>query len=518
MIRRVRSVALLTCLLSLSLFAQTDQGRLRFRVTLDPALGNTRVSGRLIVFITDNPKPMNQISPGFGDELKHTWFAAKEITDLTPGSTVELDPDEIAFPAPLSQAPKGDYQAMALLDVDHNAAYRTFTTGDLESEVVPEKGLNPAETQPVELKLTRRFEENKPAAIPKGAEALDFVSPSLSKFWGRPMQMRGFVVLPPGYDTSKERYPTVYVTHGFGALLNNLLSGSVTSFLTKMANGRIPPMIYVVLDETCSGGTHEFADSVNNGPWGQALTTELIPYLEKKYRMDARPSGRFLTGHSSGGWATMWVQVAYPTVFGGTWPTSPDPVDFRDFTNVDLTKDTNLYKKADGTVNPLVRMDGKAVETIKDYAQQEAVLGDYGGQFASFEWVFSPRGADGRPIPMFDRKTGEINRNIADDWEQKFDVSRKLRTNAKELVPVLKGKIHVIVGTQDTFYLDGAVRLLEKEIQPLGYSAKFTFLEGRTHFDLYQGGLDEKIAKEMYDVARPGNTWKAKAVQEHPAQ
>lgn len=516
MIRRLRPVALLASILvSLSLLAQSAPGgKLKFQVTLDPALGNKPVSGRLIVFLTSNPKPMQRISPPYGNETKDTWIAAKEIQDFMPGQSVEMDPDEIAFPAPLSQAPKGNYQAMALLDVNHDAAYRTFTDGDLRSEVVPERNLNPGDTPAVALKLTQRLEDRPPLAPPKGADVIDFVSPSLSKFWGRPIHMRAIVDLPPGYAKSEQRYPTVYFTHGFGANLNILSVAYAPEFAQKMEEGVIPPMIYVLLDESCPGGTHEFTDSVNNGPWGHALTTELISYLEKKYRMDARPSGRFLTGHSSGGWATMWMQVTYPKVFGGTWSTSPDPVDFRDFTNVDLTKDSNLYKKPDGRLNPLVRMDGKAAETLQDYARQEAVLGPYGGQFASFEWVFSPRGPDGRPIPMFDRKTGEINRGIANDWEQHFDISRKLRTNSKQLVPELKGKIHIIVGTQDTFYLDQPVRLLEKEIKPLGYNAKFTYLVGRSHFDLYKGGLDEKIAREMYDVARPGNTWRAKPAKE----
>lgn len=36
----------------------------------------------------------------------------------------------------------------------------------------------------------------------------------------------------------------------------------------------------------------KFVNSVNNGPWGQALVAELIPYLERQYRMDGKPSGR----------------------------------------------------------------------------------------------------------------------------------------------------------------------------------------------------------------------------------
>lgn len=277
-----------------------------------------------------------------------------------------------------------------------------------------------------------------------------------------------------------------------------------------MEDGQLPPMIWVLLDESCPGGTHEFADSVNNGPWGHALTTELIPHLERKYRMDATPSGRFLNGHSSGGWATMWLQVAYPKVFGGTWSTSPDPVDFHDFTNIDLTRDTNVYKRPDGKPTPLVRMGGRDVESFEQLSRQEVVMGQYGGQIASFDWVFSPRGDDGRPMQMFDRKTGDIHRDVADYWIKHYDISRILSANAKQLAPQLNGKIHIIVGTADTFYLDGAVHLLQTEISPLGYKAKITYLPGRTHFDLYKGELMSRIAKQMYDVARPGNNWKPK--------
>ena len=117
-----------------------------------------------------------------------------------------------------------------------------------------------------------------------------------------------------------------------------------------MVDHKAPPMICVLLDESLPEGTHEFADSVNNGPWGAALTKEFIPWLESKYHMDARPSGRLLNGHSSGGWATLQLQVNYPQVFGGTWSTSPDPSDFHNFTGPGLyAPHANLYHKADGT-------------------------------------------------------------------------------------------------------------------------------------------------------------------------
>ena len=129
-------------------------------------------------------------------------------------------------------------------------------------------------------------------------------------------------------------------------------------------------------------------------------------------------------------------------------------------------------------------------------------MGEYGGQLASFEWVFSPRGQDGRPMPLFDRDTGKIYTEVAAYWEQHYDIANILRTNWKKIGPSLNGKIHLTVGTADTFHLDEPARLLEQTIRDLGGKATFTYVEGRSHFDLYQGGLAERIANEMYAVAR----------------
>ncbi|CAM5250829.1 Enterochelin esterase OS=Rhodanobacter lindaniclasticus OX=75310 GN=B1991_12110 PE=4 SV=1 [Rhodanobacter lindaniclasticus] len=157
------------------------------------------------------------------------------------------------------------------------------------------------------------------AAARPHAHLVDFASPALSAFWGRPIHMRGWVLTPPDYEANAaQRYPVVYYPQGFGGS-NARVTGTVSSVYAAMAARQMPPMIWVFLDESGPTGTHEFADSVNNGPWGQALTTELIPHLEAHYRMDADVNGRFLNGHSSGGWATLWLQTRYPKIFGGTW-------------------------------------------------------------------------------------------------------------------------------------------------------------------------------------------------------
>jgi hypothetical protein len=151
----------------------------------------------------------------------------------------------------------------------------------------------------------------------------------------------------------------------------------------------------------------------------------------------------------------------------------------------------------------LIRMGGQDVQSLPDLALQERVMGDYGGQLASFEWVFSPRGQDGRPLPMFDRATGAVDPLVADYWEKNYDIAAHLRNNWKALGPKINGKIHLTVGTADTVYLNEPARLLEQTIKSLGGKADFTYIEGRSHFDLYKDNLFEQIANQMYKVARP---------------
>jgi len=456
-----------------------------------------------------------------------TTLAAREVSQWQPGQSIDIDADRLAFPAGYSQLPPGDYLVQAVLDVDHSYNYIGRGAGDLVSEVV--KIHLPTASIPT-LTLVKALPERDPWALSPSVPAairdavpaahqhatlVDFVSPSLSAFWGRPISMRGWVLTPPGYDPkTATRYPTVYYTQGFGGN-NDRVTGASVNVYTAMAKGEMPPMIWVFLDESSPTGTHEFADSVNNGPWGHALTSELIPELESHYRMDGRANGRFLNGHSSGGWATLWLQTRYPEVFGGTWSTSPDPSDFHDFTGIDLyAPDANVYRKAAGSPYPLVRDHAKVLGTFEQFARLERVLGPYGGQLASFEWVFSPRGKDGRPEQMFNRDTGAVDPTVVTYWRDHYDIAYRLQHEWPHLKADLDGKIHLYVGTADTFYLDGAAHKLQAVPDGLHAKSDFHFLPNCTHFDLYTQGNDhqallKQISWEMYAVARPHSTLKA---------
>ena len=523
--------ALASCLLAACAHAPRAQGPTPLRVHL-PADAPSGTSGRLLVFAEPAADALARAKDGVVAEVDASPFggkgasaAAMELARIAPGQVLPVDGDSLAWPQPLSRLPAGDYYVQAVLDVARNNNYGGRGADDLSS--TPQRITVGPGAKPATLVLDQRAAaagdpwqlpptapEALRAAIPAAkaaTQAIDMPSAALGAFWGRPVHLRGWVVLPPGYDADdKARYPVLYFTHGFGGSQRALVPTAIAAH-AGMADGSLPPMIWVLLDESSPTGTHEFADSVNNGPWGTALTEELIPALESRYRMDATANGRFLNGHSSGGWATLWLQVRYPKLFGGTWSTAPDSSDFRDFSGIDLyAADANVYRKPDGSAWPLMRDKGQVVASFEQFARLEEIVGPVGGQLASFEWVFSPRGANGRPLPMFDRGTGQVDPMVVAYWRTHYDIAERIRRDWPLLKPDLDGKLHVYVGTADTFYLEGGARKLKETLDAVGARADFRFVPDRTHFDLYVEGDDRRallkdIAWQMYAIARPGS-------------
>lgn len=468
---------------------------LQFHVTLKKDAAANGAEGRLFVLMSNAKTKPESISfvPG------STWIAAQEVTHISPDGMITLDPNIMAYPEPLSRAPVGTYHFMVLLDQDHSYAFSGPGDGDLRGPVETVENLNPDAAWTIELKLDRRIhrEERKSADV----TWVEFQSPMLTAFWGRPIMMKAGVVLPPGYQKdSAKRYPTVYHVHGFG---RNWVSG--TGLIKAMTEGRRAEMVHVFLDASFPTGHHVFADSVNNGPWGAALTQEFVPHLEKQFRIVNEPYARYLTGHSSGGWSTLWLQVTYPDFFGGVWSTSPDPVDLRSYTGVNVTPGSkdNAYHDAAGKSRNLVRRQGKNLTSFEEYAKLEAVEGDVGGQLASFEWVWSPKGPDGRPMQVFNRQTGELYPAVEEAW-QKYDIRLIMERNWKTLEPKLRGKLHIICGDDDTYHLEEGVKLLNEFLQRVKSDAVVELIPGRDHGNLYQSyepsyskGLEERIDREM---------------------
>ncbi len=457
-----------------------------FRLTLDPALHSGPYSGRVYVVLTKSSggEPRRQMGIWGGSAV----VLALDVSNVPPGTPIDVGNTAMAWPRPLAELEPGDYSAQAVARRNLDSPHVGEGAGDLYSDPVTLTLSRDSSAGAAEFKLTHAVPE-QPFKETDRVKLVSIVSPSLSAFYGREVKVNAGVVLPEHWkDDPAARYPTVYWIGGFGASHHG---ASQTARYLAPPPGT-PDVIIVVPDPSSHFGHNVFADSANNGPRGKALIEELIPAVEQKYHGAQSGQRRFVSGISSGGWSSLWLQVAYPDQFNGTWSHCPDPVDFRDFQRIDLyTPGANMYRDARGERRPLGR-DGENVKFwYDDFVRQEDVLGD-GGQIRAFEAVFSPRGRDGRPAPLFDRATGAVNTSTANAWE-KYDIRLVLERNWKDLGPKLAGKIHVYAGGMDNFYLDGAAIKLKDSLAKLGSDATVEVVPGMGH-TVYMPGV-----KAMYD-------------------
>jgi hypothetical protein len=211
-------------------------------------------------------------------------------------------------------------------------------------------------------------------------------------------------------------------------------------------------------------------NSANDGPYGDALLKELIPYLEQHFRMSRQPYARVLTGGSTGGWESLALQVFHPDFFGGTWTFFPDPIDFRRYQLVNIYQDENAFLvpgfEAPVPERPLERtVEGQVTFTQREMSLMEEVLGTHGRsgqQLEAWEAVYGPVGDDGYPKPLWNKLTGEIDHDVADYMrDHGYDLRYYLQQNWAKIGPQLAGKIHIFVGDMDNYYLNLAVYQME---------------------------------------------------------
>ena len=459
-----------------------------FEVTYSAAVHPGPISGRVCVFLG---KPGDEKEPRLLDEFPSPGpVFSVDARDWRPGEPLRVGPGARSFLGPLDAWPKDaapSAQAVIRLNPDTHSLGRGAGNGYGLPVPVPRDA-----QAPVRLTIDRTIQ---PKPFPRSGriQRVEVPSPLLSKFHGRPIHHRAAVILPEG-DPGRKR-PVLYIVPGFGGDL-----GFASQMLRdpRFAFGR--EMIRVVLDPDCGTGHHVFADSVTNGPRGRALVEELIPHLENVFPALATASARRLYGHSSGGWTALRLQVTYPEAFGGAWSTSPDPVDFREFQGVNLYEPgVNLYRDPRGDRRPLARAGARPILYYDEFARREEVLGD-GGQLGSFEAVFSPLGPDGRPRPLWDRATGAVDPETARAWES-FDLRLILERNWETLGPRLAGRLHVIVGAIDTFYLEGGVQRLKASLARLGSDAIVEIVTGKDHFTLLTPELAARFDREMTEKA-----------------
>ncbi len=469
-----------------------------FRIVLDPSVAPASYGGRIYIVLSrnDQKEPRTAMGEWFGGPQ----VLSVDVSGLKPGQSATIDAKAMGFPVAFEAIPPGVYTAQAVARNSPDSPNPGRGAGDFYSETIKvDFAPSPANAEVVELKLTKVVPE-KPFVQTDRVKLFEMVSPSLSKFYGREVKLRAGVQLPLGWvDDPAKRYSSLYLITGFGG--DHTTAASASRLFGKFGDNTL----IIVPDPTCGLGHSVFADSANNGPRGQALIDELIPAVEKAFHGAQDSTHRFVTGVSSGGWGSLWLQITYPDSFNGAWSHCADPVDFRDFQRINLYEPgANMYKDAQGNRRPLARqtMPGQPDQPFlwyDDFVRQETVLGP-GGQIHSFEAVFSARGADGKPVPLFDRQTGAVNPETAKSWE-KYDIRLVLERNWTTLGPKLKGKLHIYAGERDTFYLEGASKLLFESLKGLGSDAEMLVVPGMAH-TLYRKGM-ESMFRTIAEIEHP---------------
>jgi hypothetical protein len=482
------AVAVLAATLSqpLHLEAQARQTGFRFEVSFPSTLEAGPLDGRVLLVVarSDKPEARFQVGPG----LRSQPLFGVDVEALRPGQPAIVDPATRGWPLEsIRQIPPGDYVVQAVLNV-----YTTFTRadghtikahmdqwegqrwnqspGNLVSE--PQKvHVDPGSSTPVRIALTRRLPPIDPPEDTKFVKHVKFRSDILSRWWGRDVFLGAIVILPEGFDEHPNaRYPVAY-DHGH---FQRSARAEAFRFQQQGVPGALGHFLIVIMQHPTPFYDDSYAvNSANNGPYGDGLTQELIPRVEKQFRAIGEPWARTLFGGSTGGWESLAWQVFYPDLFNGTWTFCPDPVDFRYFQLVNIYQDRNaFYPNGDWKtepVRPSVRgVDDQVQMSQKDMSHYEQVLGTRGRsgeQMDIFMATFGPVGPDGYPRLLYDKWTGEIDREVAGYWREHYDLTHILERDWKTLGPKLVGKLHLYVGDTDTYFLEEAAFLLQRFLE-----------------------------------------------------
>jgi len=478
---------------------------LSFAVSFDPSVRSAPASGRLVVYMIKDGALVEGDDPADGPffENPQPMFGV-DVHNVAPGAEIDVGAAAAGFPTTMEKLQPGVYRVQAVLDMKHENSSWRREVGNLSSKVVTiTVDASPARNHIVRLPLSETVTPADLAPAPReGVEFMQVRSELLSKFRGREVMLNAGIVLPADYDAARS-YAAVYEVPGFGGDHTQVRDGLMLhhapadSPAAQLARN----VFWIVLDPEGPNGHTLFADSANNGPVADALITELIPAIEKKYKLAAEPAARLLRGHSSGGWATLWLATHYPHVFGATWSSSPDPVDFRRFQLIDIYGPGNAYLRPSDLMvvdqRPMLERTDRLLPSYRDgrgavrmtIAQENAmeeILGPdntSAQQWDSWFAVFGPRpgkvgGAAGAQAAadaaavggaaLWDAATGVLDHTIAEQYRE-FDIADPLRRNPAKYGPIFKQRVRLLVGDSDNYYLNEAVALLKADVDKLNF-------------------------------------------------
>ena len=490
----------------------------RIEVSFPAELHEGPITGRAYVVVGTEPEiaAIRQRSLGHQpvSNARGAPFFAVDVEGLEPGEPAVLDASTLGYPVEsLAELPAGDYYVQALLAVytefrradghvirahrdEWEGQHFNWAPGTLLSDAQRVR-LDAASGFSVRLRLV---EELPAVVVPPDDEWVRRVkieSPLLSEFWGQPVFLGATVLLPDGYDAHPETfYPTVYqqghfsLAPAFGFATEPVEESSAAraarqargvedgfEFFESWRSPGFPRMIGVTFQHPTPYFDDSYAvNSANNGPYQDALMTELIPHLEEQFRMIPKGWARLLTGGSTGGYEALALQAHRPTDFGGAWVFYPDPIDFRRLFLVNIYEDENAFHAPGWSEAQLApertafRSDeGQPLQSIRELSRLAAVLGSRGRStdyLEAWEASFGPVGEDGYPRPLWDKRTGAIDHEVARYWrENGYDLRYYLEANWTEIGPDLVGKLHFLCGDMDNYYFNHPVNLMEEFLE-----------------------------------------------------
>ncbi len=493
---------------------KTELSSLRFGISFSKDVCEETLDGRMLLMIStnNNQEPRFQISDGPETQL----IFGINVDGLNPGEEAVIDSIVFGYPLKsLSEITPGEYWVQALLH-----RYETFHRSDGHTVKLPmDRGEgqhwnsapgnlystpNKIQIDPSLDKLINVCLDKEIPPIPEPEETkyikhVKIQSKLLTKFWGRPMYLGAHVLLPEGFEKHPEAHFPLVINHGhfpytFGGFreippdpyikpeysarfdwkgYNKTVQEYSYKFYEYWTAPDTPRMLIIEIQHANPFYDDSYAvNSANLGPYGDAITYELIPYIEKKFRGIGKGWARFLYGGSTGGWEALGVQVFYPEEYNGCFAACPDPIDFRAYTVVNIYEDENAYYPKSNfkhTPRPGHRNYlGHISCTLEETNHRELVLGTNsrsGDQWDIWQAVYSPVGEDGYPKPIWDKITGKIDHKVAEYWKENYDLSYILKKDWKTLGRKLRGKIHIYCGDMDNYYLNNAVYLIEEFLE-----------------------------------------------------
>ncbi len=491
-----------------------SNNKLSFEITLPSSLSNKPLDGRLLLLIANNDEkePRFQLSDGPNSQLAF----GIDVENFGGNQTATFDATAFGYPLKnITEIPKGEYYVQALLNV-----YETFNRADGHVVKLPADNgegqqwnrspgnvystpkkilIDPAQKNAIKIALDQIIPAIEPPKDSKYIKHIKIKSELLSKFWGRDMYLGAHVLLPEGFAEHPDvKYPLA-IMHGhfpydFGGFrtdppdpnlkptfsprfgidgYNIIEQQEAHDFYKLWTSKKFPRVLAIKIQHANQYYDDSYAvNSENLGPYGDAITYELIPHIEKQFRGIGEGWARFVYGGSTGGWEALAVQVKYPDEYNGCYAACPDPIDFRAYCLVDLYKDKNAYfleSDFKQTPRPMHRdYLGRVSSTLQEANYRELVLGTKsrsGQQWDIWEAVFSPVGDDGYPKRIWNKMTGEINPEVANYWKENYDLTYIMKRDWATIGPKLKGKINLYCGDMDNYYLNNAVYLAEEFLE-----------------------------------------------------